>query len=318
MAYQIKKAERTGVRTMTTFYGQSGSGKSLSALLYARGLVGMQGRIGVIDTESGRSRLYADQVPGGFDVIDLSAPFNADAYIGALRAFEAAHYDVIVFDSASHEWDGDGGVLEFADREEQARKFGKLKWLRPKLDHKRFMNALLQCKSHLVISLRAKEILDEVPDPRRPGKMTYVSRGWSEIQEKNFIYESTISMHTENGGYPVIKKCPNFLQAAFKPDARISVETGAEVIRLLGPQGAIDWGADDLRRAGTEAAEQGLVALEAWWKTLSKDQKKAGQKVVAETLKPMAIEVDRLAADEQAVAAEAADVEDPFGTKQAA
>ena len=35
-------------------------------------MVGPKGRIGVLDTESGRARLYSDKVPGGFVLGELT------------------------------------------------------------------------------------------------------------------------------------------------------------------------------------------------------------------------------------------------------
>ena len=87
-AFQIKAATRTGVKPLIGFYGESGTGKTYSALLLARGLVGTAGRIVMIDTESGRGSLYADVLPGGYDVLELRQPFSPAAYVEAINAVE--------------------------------------------------------------------------------------------------------------------------------------------------------------------------------------------------------------------------------------
>ncbi|MCV9910019.1 ATP-binding protein [Brucella sp. HL-2] len=102
---KIERAVREKTFTLTSIAGPSGSGKTYSALLYARGLVGQEGKIGFIDTENKRSRFYAD-VAGGFDVIDLDPPFTSSRYIQAIKAFEKAGYTAIIIDSISHEWEG--------------------------------------------------------------------------------------------------------------------------------------------------------------------------------------------------------------------
>ena len=70
----IAPAERAGAHLLIQLYGPPRSGKTYTALRIARGMVGPQGRIGMLDTESGRARLYSDKVPGGFVVGELTPP----------------------------------------------------------------------------------------------------------------------------------------------------------------------------------------------------------------------------------------------------
>jgi hypothetical protein len=73
----IAPAERAGAHLLIQLYGPPRSGKTYTALRIARGMVGPKGRIGVLDTESGRARLYSDKVPGGFVVGELTPPLGA-------------------------------------------------------------------------------------------------------------------------------------------------------------------------------------------------------------------------------------------------
>src|SRR5436305_14540497 len=70
----IAPAERAGAHLLIQLYGPPRSGKTYTALLIARGMVGPKGQIGVLDTESGRARLYSDKVPGGIVVGELTPP----------------------------------------------------------------------------------------------------------------------------------------------------------------------------------------------------------------------------------------------------
>src|SRR2546423_11311707 len=70
----IAPAERAGAHLLIQLYGPPRSGKTYTALRIARGMVGPKGQIGVLDTESGRARLYSDKVPGGFVVGELTPP----------------------------------------------------------------------------------------------------------------------------------------------------------------------------------------------------------------------------------------------------
>ena len=82
---EIKQATRQGVKALVGLYGKSGGGKTLTGLFLARGLAGAKGRVTLIDTESGRGSIFADIVPGGYQVIEVDAPFSPDAYTQAIR-----------------------------------------------------------------------------------------------------------------------------------------------------------------------------------------------------------------------------------------
>ena len=112
MSIQFTRAVRENVPLLLGFSGGTGSGKTYSALRVARGLAGGK-RFAVIDTESGRARHYADDFE--FDHGDLRAPFRPEAYLEAIVAAERAGYPVVVVDSMSHVWAGDGGVLDWQE-----------------------------------------------------------------------------------------------------------------------------------------------------------------------------------------------------------
>src|SRR5438105_9785075 len=106
----IAPAERAGAHLLIQLYGPPRSGKTYTALRIARGMVGPKGRIGVLDTESGRARLYSDKVPGGFVVGELTPPYTPRRYLEAIEEFLAYGVDILVVDSFSHCWEGPGGV----------------------------------------------------------------------------------------------------------------------------------------------------------------------------------------------------------------
>lgn len=60
MSLEIKRARRKGTKARIGLVGPSGSGKTFTALRLARGIVGADGRILVLDTEHGSASKYAD------------------------------------------------------------------------------------------------------------------------------------------------------------------------------------------------------------------------------------------------------------------
>src|SRR5690242_17663606 len=107
------RAVRRGTHVIVTAYGESGCGKTYSLIKLGRGLVGPNGKLGMIDTETGRGLIYAN-VGDGYEYAELTPPFTPERYIEAIDAAEAAGIEALIIDSGSHEWEGLGGVLEIA------------------------------------------------------------------------------------------------------------------------------------------------------------------------------------------------------------
>src|ERR1035437_8127939 len=160
MSFEIKTATRQGVKPLVGFYGKSGSGKTMSALLLARGIAGPKGNVTLIDTENKRGSIFADLIPGGYNSLDLDAPFSPDRYQEAIAEAEKLA-SVIVIDSMSHEWSGEGGVLDWAEEELQRMGGGdnnKMRsWIKPKMSHKMMVQRLLRTKCALICCLRGEE-----------------------------------------------------------------------------------------------------------------------------------------------------------------
>jgi hypothetical protein len=212
--YQIKRATRQGVIPLVGLYAESGCGKTMSALLLARGLVGASGDIHMIDTESRRGSLYADVIPGGYSVLDLEPPFTPERYIEATQAVIAEGAKVIVVDSMSHEWEGMGGVLDMAgENEDRTKKSGLHNWKQPKFEHAKLVQFLLRCPVPLVVCIRAKY---KTRQKKINGETKIVKDDvTSPIQADDFIFEMTAhaeilpdhSINLTKCSHPDLRKC---------------------------------------------------------------------------------------------------------------
>lgn len=197
MSFLFKRAIRENVGLLIGMVGPSGSGKTYSAMRLASGL--SDGKpFAVIDTESRRALHYAEQFT--FDHAELHPPFRPDAYADAIKAADAAGYPVIVVDSCSHEWAGEGGILDWQEEEldrmagDDYRKREACKmaaWIKPKMSHKAMAQKMLQVKAHLILCFRAEEKTGIEKDAH--GKTVIVQKGWQPICEKNMPYELTMS-----------------------------------------------------------------------------------------------------------------------------
>ncbi len=159
MNYQFRRALRTEAKPLIGLYAESGGGKTKSALLLAKGFAGDMAQVGMIETEAGRGEAWAeDPVVGGYQVLPIRGDFAPKNYGAAITAAELSKLRVLIIDSASHEWEGAGGVLSLAAANQAEGKKGPIVWQQPKMQHQReFMLRLMQTPIPLVIvCMRAK------------------------------------------------------------------------------------------------------------------------------------------------------------------
>ena len=292
-AIQFVTAQRSAARQIIAMIGPSGSGKTLSALYLARGLIGPQGKLLVIDTEKGRSTFYADSVQ--FQVAHFNPPFAPARYIAYLDAAEKAGADAVVIDSGSHEWAGIGGCSEMAEASQLKNDFAK--WAFPKAQNKKYVNRLTNSGMHVIVCLRAQEKYKQIDDPDKPGRKMIVNDGFLPICEKNLVYELVISILMlprapgQTVGERVLLKCPDALVPIFNHPGWISENTGAQLARWIAGGAVVDRHLEALKSEGEEAALLGSEPLKAWFTGLSKEDK-AAIKPNLEILKESAAAVD--------------------------
>lgn len=181
----FKKAERKKAKLRLALTGPSGSGKTYSALLMAKGI---GGPIAVIDTEHGSASLYSDVAD--FDVMELQPPYSPERYIEAIKGAEEAGYNVLIIDSMTHEWNGEGGTLELVDQIAKAKFKGNsyAAWGEMTPRHNKFINAILQSRLHIISTMRSKQdfVLVEQNGKQSPKKV-----GMAPIQREGLEYEFT-------------------------------------------------------------------------------------------------------------------------------
>src|SRR5438045_3985193 len=272
----IAPAERAGAHLLIQLYGPPRSGKTYTALRVARGMVGTKGKIGVLDTESGRARLYSDKVPGGFVVGELTPPYTPRRYLEAIEEFLAYGVDILVVDSFSHCWEGPGGVLEMADQAEENGKKGLSKWLGPKRDYKKLVSFLLSTRLHMILCSRAKQpMLETVID----GEKTLVAEPWEPIQDKRLKYEMTIVVPmTLDGQYetdPARLKVPGDIAPLFRGEL-LDESTGAAIADWVKGGKPFDHALELVRRAALEAAGGGTGRFTKWWNSPSVRPRRKG------------------------------------------
>jgi hypothetical protein len=170
--------------------GPSGSGKTYTGLTFATALakgVG-NGRVAVIDTERGSAAKYADRFD--FDVLALET-FAPKLYCEAIEAAEQANYPVILIDSLTHAWEGEGGVLDLHDqatrRQSTQNSFTAWKDVTPV--HRRLVDAILTSSAHIIVTMRSKM---EYIQTTENGRSVIKKVGMAPVQRQGIEYEFDI------------------------------------------------------------------------------------------------------------------------------
>lgn len=194
----FRPAVKEKLKARVALVGPTGSGKTFTMLRVARGIVGPTGKIAIIDTEYGKSRVYtrSKSLPDGeqFEVLDLRPPYTPDRYIGALQAAARAGFDIVGVDSLSHAWMGAGGILDQVDRvaadaarKRNARQDNFSAWRDVTPQHNALVDALLSHPCHLIVCMRAKQAY-EITD-REGGGKKIEKLGMQAIQRDGIDYE---------------------------------------------------------------------------------------------------------------------------------
>ena len=180
----FRRATKQQAKLRMALIGPSGSGKTYTALRIASHL---GTRVAVIDTERGSASKYADKF--SFDVLELDS-FHPQQYIDGIKAAEAEGYDVLIIDSLSHAWAGKDGALELVDKAAKRMQSGNTfaAWRDVTPLHNALVDAMLQSRLHLIVTMRAKTEY-VVEKDERTGKTVPRKVGLAPIQRDGLEYE---------------------------------------------------------------------------------------------------------------------------------
>lgn len=195
MAIQFSKATKTNSRLRLAIDGPAGSGKTYSSLQIAK-LLG--GRTCLIDSEHGSSKHYAHLFD--FDRGDLES-HSILSYLEAIQAAAAAGYEVLIVDSLSHVWNGQGGALEQVDRAGGSKFSNGWKTVTPLLQ--RLIDLLLSYPGHVICTMRTKTAYEVVTENGRavPKKI-----GLAPVMRDGVEYEFGIVIDVDHAGSLSITK----------------------------------------------------------------------------------------------------------------
>ena len=204
-----QRAKRQKLRGAIALIGPSGSGKTLGALLLAYGMMkekypdaddyDVWGKIGLIDSEHERALAYAGMVKAGVKIgefwhVGLKAPYSVKNYTEKFNELKAEGVEVVVVDSTSHAWEGEGGVLDY--QQDLGGRFQD--W---NTANKKAFAPLVKLFTgethdlHVINTIRAKQEYAMQPDDL--GKMQVVKLGTKPVQRDSFEYEFQVVFNVD-------------------------------------------------------------------------------------------------------------------------
>ncbi|QBX34618.1 hypothetical protein E4191_07750 [Paracoccus liaowanqingii] len=308
--------------------GGSGTGKTYTALLMARGIAetvtGKAGApIGYVDTENRRALHYKAAFPEmmHFDFTALDemgdlVGFGPERWIEVIDAAEEAKLPVLILDSFSHAWEGVGGVLDLhattlerltGGKSELADKRSQLAWAEVKPRYRRLIDRIVRAKCNIIICTRAKPVMQSgFGANAKNARKTKTRRDdvpWDPASDGDLMFEMTtmVILDPSAPGCPVHRiKVADQFKALLDPRQPMGTETGRKMAEWARGQG----NAQEQKAALDEArdeARKGRAAMRSWWQ--ANPQKAAIAKTILAELQDMAE-----AADADAKAAD----DDPF------
>ena len=205
--FDISTAEREQLKFSAMYMGATGSGKTVGALITAKGLImamypdldptskDFWAKIGVIDTEHNRSKIYADTTIGSeyigrFLHVEFEPPFDVDGYISAAQTLKDAGANVIIVDSLTHAWADTGGLLELHN--DMGGQFATWKKINPII--KRLYAAFTADSDvHMITTVRSKMKYEATTTDT--GKMGVSKIGLKPVMRDDFEYEVLSALH---------------------------------------------------------------------------------------------------------------------------
>lgn len=283
----FKSASEMKAKTpiIVSLVGESSSGKTYSALRLATGLTNNPSEIFLIDTEN-RGAMYAD-IFGDYQVANVAdyavamgrPTHRPQNYIELIDLAKANGAKVLIIDSLSDPWGGDGGCVSWAaslkeayEKKYPGRQAGISVWALPKASYAEMMNKICNSNMNIIFTFRTKEIVDVQKDER--GKTVVKQEKRTEIvRESGNKYNITWELYLDGNTKQIAKIGKTFDGGdwIFKPGELLTEEHAK---RMLEWQNATK---ESVVRAGKQAKDR-----KAWFESLNPAEKRLATQFASE------------------------------------
>jgi len=193
--FSFQRAVRQQTTLQILLTGAAGCGKSWTSLCVASGLVStdneipLHEKIAVINTEGNRINAYSEY----FDFLsyNMEPPYKISDFIDAITFVERElpNVEVLIIDSFSHAWEGEGGMLEEVDSLARQSRSGNQftsGWNKVTPEYRKFIEKMLRARFHIIVTARAK-VAYEIGEQN--GKRVPIKIGLKAVAREGFDYE---------------------------------------------------------------------------------------------------------------------------------
>jgi hypothetical protein len=162
-------------------YGPTYSGKTLSSLYLAAGIVASKRKCSItdaykhivlIDSEFGRGALY--NKVGDYFYIQMTPPYRTELLASHINELELMdNIDIIIIDSLTHYWSKEGGILDQKAEKDQKGGNSYTNWQEFTSKFNRLLDTILASQKHIIVTSRAKSDTALVTDSGKAVPKTY-------------------------------------------------------------------------------------------------------------------------------------------------
>lgn len=220
---QFNKATKKKAKLRAGLYSVSGGGKTMTALLIAKGI---GGKVAFIDTEHGSASKYSDLFE--FDVCEMDS-FNPKELIKGLENIPS-EYDTVIVDSMSAFWQGKDGILQQVEnagkRSQGGNSFRAWADVSPMLN--RINDLVMGAPFHIITTMRAKT--EYVVEQNEKGKAAPRKVGLAPVYKEGWEYnlDFVARMDTDNTLIVEKTRIPEFAGLVVnKPDEELGKRLAA-------------------------------------------------------------------------------------------
>lgn len=251
MSQAFTQAKRTSQKVRIGIVGPTNSGKTYSSILLAQGIIKavnpnvtkeeLGKKIAIVDTERGRAKFYADrndlpEETASFMHADLVPPYTPSKYaeLVNLASTLVGPDGVVIIDSLSHAWFGEGGVL---DTQQTLIKKGQNSftvWNDLGQQQNKMVTSILSVNSHIIATMRSK--MEYVLEKNDKDKAVPRQVGLQPIQRDDLEYEFDVTLMLDKENKASILKDTTFLKTMEDVSGsigKITEELGEKLYKFL-------------------------------------------------------------------------------------
>ncbi len=139
-----------------------------------------------------------------FDTLSIAPPYYSRKWEQAIKDAVEGGYDVLVLDSISHQWSGEGGILSRKEALDKQGGNSFTNWAKFTPEQEQFKSAINNAGIHIIATLRAKQ--EYVLTENQRGKQEPKKIGMAPVQREGMEYEFSVVFELQMSHRAIVSK----------------------------------------------------------------------------------------------------------------